>query len=98
MEIILTNDSGKLVANDNSLCVLFQSVGKTTSAEVRNVSVDFRLLVGRIQERTITAELAQDGVGRYCGHVNLGRQFYTPSSYYAFVRYTDATGKENSAI
>jgi len=96
MDVIFTNGSGKLVSGDNSFCVLFQNVGPTTSTDVHNVKVDFRLLVGRIEERPISADLLQDGVGRYCGHVNLGRQYYTPSSYYAFVHYADATGKKRT--
>lgn len=97
MAIVFTNDSGKLTAGDNSFCVLFQSREPTTPAGVQNVSVDFRLLVGRIQETPITAQLTPDGVGRYCGRVNLGRQYYTPSSYYAYVHYADATGKKKTA-
>jgi hypothetical protein len=97
MAIVFTNDSGKLTAGDNNFCVLFQSLETATSADVHNVSVDFRLLVGRIQEIPITAQLTQDGIGRYCGRVNLGRQYYTPSSYYAYVHYADATGKKKTA-
>jgi len=97
VEIVLTSDSGKLTGGDNSFCVLFQSVETRDSADVRNVSVDFRQLVGKLQEEPIRATLTQDGVGHYCGEINLGRQYYTPSSYYAFVRYTDATGKQRRA-
>jgi hypothetical protein len=25
-------------------------------------------------------------MGRYCGHVDLGKQYYVPASYYALVR------------
>ena len=94
--IVLTNDSGKLTPGENSFCVLFQTKETTSSVEVREVSVAFRLLVGRIEEKPITAQLSQEGVGRYCGRIDLGRQYYQPASYYAFVRYTENTGKKRS--
>jgi hypothetical protein len=57
--------------------------------------VDFRLLVGRIEEQPMTAHLSQNGEDRYCGDINLGPQYYRPASYYVFVRYIEATGKKN---
>lgn len=97
VDVVFTNESGELTGGDNSFCVIFQSIETGHSADVRSVSVDFRQLVGKMQEEPIKAPLTQDGVGHYCGHVNLGRQYYTPSSYYAVVRYADATGKVKKA-
>jgi hypothetical protein len=94
--ITFTNDSGKLTAGENRFCVLFHNLETANSADVQNVTVDFRLLVGKIQEEPITAELTQDGVGRYCGRINIGRQYYAPSNYYVHVRYADATGKKRT--
>jgi hypothetical protein len=92
--ITITNADGRLRGGDNEFCVLVQKRETRESLDVQNVSVDFTLLVGRIQEVPIKAQLAQDQPGRYCGHVNLGKQYYVPASYYAFVLYTDAGGKK----
>jgi hypothetical protein len=54
------------------------------------------LLVGRIEERPLTAHLSPNGPDRYCGHIDLGPQYYRPASYFAFVRYTEQTGKKKS--
>ncbi|HUE56730.1 MAG TPA: hypothetical protein VMO76_12920, partial [Candidatus Udaeobacter sp.] len=54
-----------------------------------NVAAEFSLLVGRIEEKPIVAHLSQKGTGEYCGDIDLGRQYYSPSSYYVFVRYID---------
>jgi hypothetical protein len=87
--ITITSADGRLKGGENSFCALFQKRGTQESLEVRNVSVDFVLLVGRIQEKPIRVELTQDQIGRYCGQVNLGKQYYSPASYYAIVFYTD---------
>ena len=92
--ITLANESGKFTADANHFCVLFQSRGPSVATEVQEVSVDFILLVGRIQERPLTAHLSPDGAGRHCGDINLGRQFYRPSNYYALVHYVVETGKK----
>ncbi len=97
MVITLTNETGKLTSGENHFCVLFQSAVPTDAIDIQDVTVDFRLLVGRIEEKPRTAHLSQSGAGRYCGLINLGLQYYSPSSYYAFVRYVDATGKKKSA-
>ena len=94
--IALTNDAGRLKPGENHFCVLFQSGSPTRASDVGEVSVDFRLLVGRIEEKPVTAHLSQNGVDRYCGDINLGPQYYRPASYYAFVRYVGATGKKKS--
>ncbi|PYT24486.1 MAG: hypothetical protein DMG57_28650 [Acidobacteria bacterium] len=90
--IVVMNEQGKLTAGDNSLCVVFRKVETGDPAEIQNVSMDFRLLVGKIQETPIKVQLTQIGVGYYRGSVNLGRQYYDPASYYAFVHYIDLAG------
>jgi hypothetical protein len=95
--IRLTNDSGKLTARENRFCVLFCNLETASPFDVQGVNVDFRQQVGRIQEEQITAELTQDGVGRYCGRINLGRQYYVPATYYVVVRFVDTTGKKTKA-
>lgn len=91
--ITITTAEGRLREGQNAFCVLLQNKETREPLDVQNVSVDFTLLVGRIQEEPIRAHLAQDQPGRYCGHVNLGKQYYVPASYYAFVLYTGAGGK-----
>ncbi|WP_263356597.1 hypothetical protein [Acidicapsa ligni] len=97
MSIVLTNDTGKLTRGENHFCVLFQGGNPTSVSNIQGVSVDFRLLVGRLQEEPTTAHLRQNGVNRYCGDITLGSKYYQPSSYYAFVHYVEATGKKKSA-
>jgi hypothetical protein len=92
--ITITNADGRLREGDNDFCVLLQKRATREPPDVQDVSVDFTLLVGRIQEQPIRAHLTPDQPGRYCGHVSLGKQYYVPASYYAFVRYTDATGNK----
>ena len=92
--IVITSSEGSLKGGENSFCVQFQKTGTDEPVDVRNVRVDFTLLVGRIQEDPIKSELTGDRVGRFCGHVNLGKQYYVPASYYAFVFYTDAAGRK----
>lgn len=70
MEVVLTNDSGKLKPGEDSFCVLFLGLGYAPPVEVNNVSIDFRLLVGRIMERRIAAQLAANGIERYCGRID----------------------------
>jgi len=96
MVVVLANDTGKLTPGENQFCALLQNGNPTRAADIREVSVDFRLLVGRIQEKPMTAHLSQNGADRYCGLINLGSQYYRPASYYAYVRYVEATGKKRS--
>jgi hypothetical protein len=95
--IVLTNDTGMLTSGENHFCVLFQSRSPTPAEVIREVSIDFKLLVGRIQEAPITVHLNQNGADQYCGHINLGSQYYHPANYYALVRYVEATGKKKSS-
>lgn len=93
----LVNKTGKFKGGVNGFCVLFKDPETKSALDFQSVKVDFRSLVGRIEEVPITAGLSKEEAGRYCGQVNLGRQYYSPSSYYFFVRYTTATGKRQSA-
>lgn len=94
LAITITGPDGRLKGGENSFCVVFQNGETEEPVNVQNVSVEFTLLVGRIQEEHIRALVTEDRVGRYCGTVNLGKQYYVPASYYAFVLYTDAAGKK----
>src|SRR5579864_8133646 len=92
----LASHSGTFVPYNNTLCVLFHDRTTTTPIETHNVSVEFRQLVGRIQEVPIAADLRRENPGVYCGHVDLGRQYYVPSSYYVFVRFVTLDGRQRS--
>ena len=91
--IAIRSESGRLKGGENHFCVAFQKKRTNDLVDVHNVSVDFTLLVGRIEEEPIRSNLDRDEHGRYCGQVNLGEQYFVPANYYAFVRYTDAAGK-----
>jgi hypothetical protein len=91
----ITSADGRLTGGENSFCVAFQKRETEEPVDVQNVSVEFALLVGRIEEKPMRAQLTRDRVGRNCGHANLGKQYYDPASYYAFVLYADAAGKKS---
>ena len=90
--VAITNANGRLSGGENEFCVVFQKRDTREPFDVLNVSVDFVLLVGKIQEEPIKAQLVWQQPGRYCGHINLGKRYYVPASYYSFVRYIDAAG------
>ena len=92
--IVLMNEHGTFAGGDNRFCVEFMKGEEGGFVEVRSVSMDFSQLVGRIQERPLIAQITPDGVGKYRGRVNMGRQYYNPAAYYAVVHYLDLTGKE----
>ena len=94
--VVMTNETGKLTPGENHFCVLFQSISPASAIDVREVTVDFRLLVGRIEEVPIVTQLSPNGVHRFCGRIDLGRQYYRPANYYVFVHYVEATGKKKS--
>lgn len=76
------------------MCITFRKTEPGTLADVRNVAAEFALLVGKIEEKAIVAHLSYKGVGEYCGEIDLGRQYYSTSSYYVFVRYIDPAGNK----
>ena len=94
MALVLTNDSGKLTAGENAICVLFRDIATAGPVDVQDVSLKFTLRVGRIAGGSIAVPLNRDRPGRYCGHVNLGRQYYDPARYYVEMRYVDTTGRK----
>jgi len=89
LSIELSNETGRLRAGENDLCITFRKTETGTLVDVRNVAAEFSLLVGRIEEKPIVAHLSQKRTGEYCGDLDLSRQYYSPSSYYVFVRYID---------
>ena len=91
--VVLTNDSGKLTPGENAICVVIRDPRTGAAADVQNVSIDFSQRVGRIAESPIRTRLARESVGRYCGDVNLGRQYYKPMNFYVGIRYVDPANK-----
>lgn len=94
MVVAITNADGRLSGGDNEFCVVFQKRETREAVDVLKVATNFALLVGKIQEEPIKAQLVREQPGRYCGHINLGKQYYVPASYYVFVNYTDAGGQK----
>lgn len=50
MLVTPTNESGKFTADANRFCVLFQRRSASTAVDIHEVSVDFRLVVGRTKD------------------------------------------------
>jgi len=94
--ITIIGTEGRFTAGQNSLCVSFQKRTTLEPVAVMNVTTDFTLLVGRIEERPIRAALVEVQKGQYCGRVDLGKLYYDPSSYYVFVHFTDIRGKKRT--
>ena len=92
--IVLMNERGVFTGGNNRFCVEFMKAERGGPVEVRNLSMDFSQLVGRIQERPIMAQIGQGSVGRYLGRVNLGRQYFNPAAYYAVLHYLDFDGEK----
>lgn len=93
LDVVLVNNSGELTAGDNPICVLFTAAGTDRPVNVQDVSMRFTLRVGRNSRGPIPAQLRRLDAGRYCGSVNLGRQYYDPANYYVEMRFTYATQK-----
>ena len=93
LDVVLVNNSGVLTAGDNHICVLFTAAGTDRPANVQDVRMKFTFHIGRNSGEPITAQLSRVEAGRYCGSVDLGRQYYDPANYYVEMRFTDALGK-----
>jgi hypothetical protein len=100
--ISIFNKSGNVASAQDEYCVSFSTSFSTTRgggpAQVSDVFVEFAQQVGRIRERPIKSSLssAPDNRGRYCGQVNLGKQYYQPAFYHVEVHYADRTGKRRA--
>jgi hypothetical protein len=90
-DISLMSKSGKLAAKDE-YCVLF-STTKGGEPHVEGVFLEFEQQVGKIRESAREFPLSLDSLGRYCGTVDLGKQYYHPAFYYVEVHYTDSSRK-----
>jgi hypothetical protein len=93
--VSLLSKSGKSAGKDE-YCVVFSRTTGGEPTEVRDVLVDFAQQVGRIRESPQEFPFSPDGRGRYCGSVDLGKQYYRPASYYVMVHYTDNSRKRRT--
>jgi hypothetical protein len=96
--ITMTSADARLTGGDNEFCILFERRDTREPVEVENVRVDFALLVGRIQEKPIKTHLVREQQGHYCGRADLGKQYFIPANYYAFLLYADSSGKRKERI
>jgi hypothetical protein len=94
--ISLTSKSGKLVAEKDEYCALFNRTRDDEPTVVGNVFLDFAQQVGRIRESPRKFPLSRDSFGRYCGAVDLGQKYDQQVSYYVAVHYTDSFRKRRS--
>jgi hypothetical protein len=94
--ISLTSKSGKLVAEKDEFCALFNTAKDDEPTVVRDVFLDFAQQVGRIRESPRKFPLSRDSFGRYCGAVDLGQKYDQQVSYYVAVHYTDSFRKRRS--
>ncbi len=93
-DISLMSKSGELAAKDE-YCALFNTT-KGGEPHVEGVFLEFEQQVGRIRERATKVTLSLDSLGRYCGKVDLGKQYYQPAFYYVEVHYTDSLRKRRT--
>jgi hypothetical protein len=94
--ISLTSKSGKLVAEKDEYCALFNRTRDDQPTVVGDVFLDFAQQVGRIRESPRKFPLFRDSFGRYCGTVDLGQKYDQEVSYYVAVHYTDRFRKRRS--
>jgi hypothetical protein len=90
-DISLMSKSGELAEKDE-YCALFNTT-KGGKRHVEGVFLEFAQQVGKIRESAQKFPLSLDSLGRYCGKVDLGKQYYQPGFYYVEVHYTDSLRK-----
>jgi hypothetical protein len=93
--ISLMSKSGEFAKKDED-CALFSRTKGGNPTQVENVFVDFAQQVGKIRENPKEFHFSLDSLGRYCGRVDLGKQYYRPAFYYVTVHYTDSLGKRRT--
>lgn len=86
------NKSGKLTQK-GEYCAVFSRTKGGEPIQLQGVFIEFAQQVGKITGRPKKYSLAPDKLGRYCGVINLGKQYYRPAFYYAEVYYSDQLGR-----
>jgi len=94
-DISLMSKSGALAAKDE-YCASFSTTKSVEPAHVEGVFLEFAQQVGKIRETARKFPLALDSLGRYCGTVDLGKQYYHPAFYYVEVHYADSLRKRRT--
>ena len=94
--VSLLDKSGKLMPGKNEYCASFSRTTGGGPAQVEDVFVDLAQQVGKIRESPRKFPFSMDSVGRYCGTVDFGQQYYQPASYYVIVHYTDSSQKRRT--
>jgi hypothetical protein len=93
--ISLLSNSGKFAEKDED-CALFGRTKGGEPTQVEDVLIDFVQQVGKIRESPKEFHFSPDRLGRYCGRVDLGKQYYQPAFYYVTVHYTDSSRKRRT--
>ncbi|GEM_PF-7007157 len=70
LSITLSNASGKFGTGENAFCAEFRNVHTGESVDPGKVYITFTM--AGMEGMPAAAKVSQSGVGRYCGHVNLG--------------------------
>jgi hypothetical protein len=99
-DISVMSKSGELAAKDE-YCASFSTTSFSTTksgepAPVESVFLEFAQQVGKIRDSARKFPLSLDSLGRYCGTVDLGKQYYHPAFYYVEVHYTDSLRKRRT--
>jgi len=58
-----------------------------------HLRVEFAQQVGKIRQAPIRGTITEQTEGRYCGKIDLGRQYYRPAFYHVTIEYADGSGK-----
>ena len=95
--ILITNKTGRMTGGRNGFCAVFRARDTDDLLAVQNVSIDFVPIVGKYNWKPIRSHLEAQQPGRYCGEVDLGKQYYVPGNYYVFVHYNDELGKRRKS-
>ena len=98
LSISVVINSEKLVAGRNSFCVTFAKAANAEAVSVKDVEIDFAQQVGRIRERPIHVQVAENDIGHVCGSVDLGSQCYDPAFYYVNIHYVDTSGRRRKSM
>ncbi len=93
LSIAFTTPGGKLTAGANNFCILIGGRDAARPASVDRLSVEFAQQVGKIRQTPIRGTIAEQTEGRYCGKINLGKQYYWPAFYHVTIEYADSSGK-----
>jgi len=96
LSISLTNDVGRFLGGKNKFCVSFAYTANAEPVLIKKVMIEFAEQVGKIEERPINAAISEQGPGRYCGEVDLGRQSYHPALYHVTTHYVDASNRKRN--